>query len=311
MIKKKVDFLTQTFNKRKIFKHFYFEKNNEIKNSIIIDGVGRSGTTWLAEILADILHYRQIFEPFRPDKVEIFSEFQYKEYIPPSYRNDEYFNIFKRILAGKIKNRWINQDNRVFRAQGRIIKSIRASFFLKWIKNNFPEIPIIFMMRHPCAVTNSRTELGWSQNELDLLLKQEKLVTDHLEPYLNVIKDAKTLIQKNACIWCIQNLIALNTMEPDDWFIITYEHLFMNPEDEIKNILMFIGYIKEFDISKIKNRHSLQTLKQSDIITHSNPLEAWKTKLSENDINDILNIVREFSLDNIYDIEIMPKKKFN
>lgn len=299
------------FNKRQLYKRFFYESNHNLRNTLIIDGVGRSGTTWLAELLADILHYRQIFEPFRPDKVEIFSKFKYKEYIPPTYKSDEYINIFNRILSGEIRNKWIDQDNRVFKSHGRIIKSIRASFFLKWIKNNFPEIPIIFMFRHPCAVTNSRKKLGWSENELELLLKQEKLVRDHLDPYLNIIKEAKTLVQKNACIWCIQNLIALNTMESDDWLIVTYEHLFMNPKNEIYKILKFIGYDKEFNFSKVKNRHSLQTLKHSDIVTHSNPLEAWKTKLSKNEISAILSIVKAFSLDYIYDIETMPKKKFN
>ncbi|MFX1375571.1 MAG: sulfotransferase [Promethearchaeota archaeon] len=306
-----VTFSKRYFNKRQIFKRFYHESNHDLENTILIDGVGRSGTTWLAEILAEILHYRQIFEPFKPDKLDIFSNFQYKEYIPPTYENEEYYKIFKRILSGKIKNKWIDQDNRVFKSNGRIIKSIRASFFLKWIKNNFPEIPIIFMMRHPCAVTNSRKQLGWSENELELFLAQDNLVKEHLKPYLSIIKDAKTLVQKNACIWCIQNLIALNTMDPDDWLIITYEHLFMNTEDEIRRILNFIGYGREFNPKKLKNRYSLQTLKHSDIITHSKPLEAWRTKLTKDEISAILNIVRAFSLDNLYDIESMPKKKFN
>lgn len=166
------------------------------------------------------------------------------------------------------------------------------------------------MLRHPCAVTNSRKQLGWGENELEKFLKQELLVNNHLKPFVDIIKESKSLVEKNACIWCIQNTIALNTMNPEDWLIITYEHLFANPEEEIKRILDYIGIDKDFKVDKIRNRQSLQKLKHSDIITHSNPLEAWRNKLSRDETSIILKIVKTFSLDNIYDIGTMPKKKF-
>jgi hypothetical protein len=303
--------LRRYFNKRQIYKHIYFEANHDINKTILIDGVGRSGTTWLAEILADLLSYRQIFEPFKPENVQIFKDFPYKGYIPPNYKNDEYFKIFKKILSGEVKNKWVDQDNRVFRPKGRIVKSIRSSFYLKWIKNNFPEIPIVFMIRHPCAVVLSRAKMGWSENELDLFLKQELLVRDHLESYIPIIERAETLIQKNACIWCIQNLIAFSTMEQKDWIVIAYEDLFKNPQEQINRILSYIGIDKKFKVDKLGKKYSLQTFKDSAVVVESNPLEAWRKRLPQEDLNDILSIVKSFSLDNIYGIDTMPKKKFN
>lgn len=311
MVKRNNSSLGKSFNKRKLFKHIYFEENHDLRKTIIIEGVGRSGTTWLAENLAEILNYRLIFEPFKPEFVNIFKNMPYKEYLPPNYDNEEYLGIFSKILSGEIKNKWIDQDNRVFRPKGRVVKSIRASFYLKWIKNNFPEIPIIFMMRHPCAVTLSRTKLGWSESELDLFLKQDPLIQDHLRPYIDVITRAKSLIQKNACIWCIQNLIAFNTMESDDWIITTYENLFTNPEDEMKRILKYIGIEKVFNAEKFKGRFSLQTFKDSAVVADSNPLEFWRKALSKNEISEILEIVKGFGFDNIYSAETMPIKKFN
>lgn len=308
MRKNKVSTLGRKFNRRLIFSRFYIEREHDLKSTILIDGVGRSGTTWLAEILSIVLKYRIIFEPFNPRDVELFKDFDYKEYIPPDLRNDKYYAIFKKILSGKIRNKHVDQDNRVFLPKGRVVKSIRASFFLKWIKNNFPEIPIIFIIRHPCATTYSRSRLGWSENELELLLKQDSLINDHLKPYLSVIRNAESLIQKNACIWCIQNLLVSKTMETNDYCITTYEELYTNPELEIKKILRYIGIEKKVNAQRLKNRVSLQTFKNSMLITESNPLSAWKTKLKKEEITEILNIVSAFSLDSVYNDGIMPKK---
>lgn len=121
------------------------ENNHDLSITILVEGTGRSGITWLAEMLADYFHYRLIFEPFKPEKVKLFQHFSHKEYISPDYKNQEFFRIFKKILSGNVSNNWVNRDNRVFKADGRVVKSIRSSFFLKWLKNNFPCIPIVYI----------------------------------------------------------------------------------------------------------------------------------------------------------------------
>ncbi|MHA1291900.1 MAG: sulfotransferase [Promethearchaeota archaeon] len=297
-------------NKRTILSSIYFEKNHHIENSLILDGTGRSGTTWLAEILTKFLNYRVIFEPFNPRKVKLCKNFLNKQYIPPNCKNKEYYKIFEKILSGKIRGFWVNQDNRVLRPKGRIIKTIRASLFLKWLKINFPSVPIIYILRHPCAVVQSRTRLKWETKDVDIFLKQDDLVNDYLKPYINIISKAQTPIQKNAIIWCVENLIALNTMEQEDWIIVTYENLFKNMNSEMKKILNFLKIDKKFNAETFKNKISLTVQKDSAIISEANPLEVWKNRLTQDEINDILEIVGAFSLDFLYDENIMPKKNF-
>ena len=57
----------------------------------MVAGTGRSGTTWLAEILMNILNYRLMFEPFNPRKVDICKNYLNKQYIPPNENNEENF----------------------------------------------------------------------------------------------------------------------------------------------------------------------------------------------------------------------------
>lgn len=296
-------------NKRTILSNIYFEKDHDLEKSIIVAGTGRSGTTWLAEILMNILNYRLMFEPFNPRKVGICKDFLNKQYIPPNENNEEYLKIFEQILTGKIKSRWINQDNRVLRPKGRIIKTIRASLFLKFLRNNFPTVPIVYIIRHPCAVVLSRFRKGWAAKDLDIMMKQDTLITDFLKPYLDIINNAETIHQKIACIWCIENLVALNTMKDTDWIMVAYEDLILNPAAEINKILKYCNLDMKIDEDTIKKTSSLTVQKESAIIEKEDPLEVWKKKLSQNEIKQILDIVQAFSKDQLYDENVLPKRK--
>ncbi|MFX0072594.1 MAG: sulfotransferase [Candidatus Hermodarchaeota archaeon] len=302
--------ISKILNKKRIYSLIYFEKNHSLDNTILVAGTGRSGTTWLAEILTNFIKYRIIFEPFNPRKVKICKDLLNKQYLPPEVKNDEYFALFNKILAGKIRDLWVNQDNRIFRPQGRIIKTIRASLFLKWLKINFPTIPIIYILRHPCAVVESRLRLNWETIDVDIFLKQENLVKDLLYPFKNILSKAKTQIERNTCIWCVENLVAMNTMEPKDWCVISYENLYQNPEMELKKINDYLAIDTQITNNLFKNNISLTINKDSALLKKKNPIEAWKDKLSEDNINKILGIVEEFSLNTIYDKQFFPKKLF-
>ena len=301
--------LGKIMNKRLILSKIFYEKDHDIDKAIILAGTGRSGTTWLGEILMNLLNYRLMFEPFNPRKVNLFKNMPNKFYIPPNEENEEYFGKFEQILTGSIGNRWINQDNRVFKPKGRIIKTIRANLFLKWLKNNFPSVPIVFILRHPCAVVLSRYRKGWAGKDLEIIMKQDKLIEDFLNPYLDVINDAKTTFQKIACLWCIENHVALNTMKENDWILTTYEDLVINPKDQVNKILKYCKIDLEADEDSIKSTSSLTVKKDSAIIEKEDPLKVWKTSLTQSEIEQILEIVKTFSLDWLYNEDVKPKKK--
>ena len=56
-IKKDIDFLCAKLN-----------GNLNVKDSIIISGSPRAGTTWLMEILSNLPKYKTIFEPLHPTR---------------------------------------------------------------------------------------------------------------------------------------------------------------------------------------------------------------------------------------------------
>ena len=308
--KKKIKYKNKIVNflKLEIFKRIYFQKNYNEQKTILVVGTGRSGTTWLAETLSNFLGFRLIFEPFHQKITSKITKLKLTRYIPPDFENQSYYKIFKWILGGNIKNRWVDNNNRVFKSESRIIKSIRLNLTLKWIKTQFPEIPIILILRHPCGVVSSRKVLGWEGSRLDLILEDDKLIEKHLKDYLNIIKASNDLIQRNALVWCIETYIPLKIMKKNELIITTYEKLITNFDKELKRILSRILKPKNLNSNRnIKNFISVQANKNSAIIKENHPLEVWKHRLNQNEINKILNLVKEFSLDHIYDIQILPK----
>ena len=189
--------------------NIYFD-TKQIYNTIIIAGVGRSGTTLLAELINYDNSYRFMFEPFHSVKVNEIKNFNCRLYISPSYNNKSLQKKYYKILSGDLRNSWVDQYNKKLFCNKRIIKEIRINQSLKWVKLNFPEIPIIYIVRHPCAVTLSKLRLNWNDHLFEYI-SQVELVNDHLKPYIHIINSAKTAYEKHLIMWCIENSIVLNS----------------------------------------------------------------------------------------------------
>lgn len=136
----------------------------DYRQTVFLTGTGRSGTTLLANVLNHDKSYRVMFEPFSPVHVGLLKQWHYKQYLRADNREEKFLGPARRILSGKIRHGWIDKLNRKIVARKRIIKDIRTQYMLPWIKHNFPEIPIVMLLRHPCAVANSRLRLGWSRS---------------------------------------------------------------------------------------------------------------------------------------------------
>ena len=55
--------------------NIYLDFCKDQKNVVFISGVGRSGTTWLTELINYNHRYRILFEPFHNKKVKIVQNF--------------------------------------------------------------------------------------------------------------------------------------------------------------------------------------------------------------------------------------------
>ena len=283
------------------------DTNPDTRKSIVVAGTGRSGTTWLAHIIASQILCRIMFEPFQSELVEAFRQFHYFHYMRPIEQNNELSSFCQMIFSGQIRDKWIDrQVNQLF-PQFRLIKEIRANLFLKWIHVNFPEIPLLFIIRHPCAVVLSRMKLGWATDtDIEPFLSQPDLVDDFLTDKLDLIKGAKTIEEKHALIWCISNLVPLKQFASNDLNIVFYENLVLQPKLEIPKIFRAINLDYKDTVFKQANKPSTTTIRSSAIVTGDDKVTHWKQELSFQQINNILSVVRAFELDHLYNDSTGP-----
>jgi hypothetical protein len=177
-----------------------------------------------------------------------------------------------------------------------LIKEIRANLFLKWLNDTFPEVPLLFLVRHPCAVVSSRIQLGWATDtDIDSFMSQPTLVEDFLSAKMDVIHGAETAAEKHAVIWCIHHLVPFKQFKRADLNIVFYEDLCLQPELEIPKIFRAIN--QDFDESVYERLSipSVTTTRRNGV-----RIDRWQQELSRKQIKDILHIVDAFGLSGIY-----------
>ena len=312
------DLKQMTFWSRKLYRraiqvlgsHFYFNPNPDMRRSILVTGTARSGTTWLGDLIASQVPSRILFEPFNPDLVSAYSRFHYFQYMRPGTENPEFYAFAQKIFTGEIRNRWIDRQNERIISKVRLVKEIRVNLALKWLHDNFPEVPIIFIIRHPCAVVLSRMELGWATDrDIEPFLSQLQLVEDYLSSYLDLIRSARNIEEKHAVIWSVNNLVPLKQFSSDELNVVYYENLCTQPEAELPGIFKTIGYEYSGPIVDTIDRPSQTTRAGSAVVSGTDKIGSWKQKLSCSQIDDILRIVHAFGLSHLYGDSSLPLKK--
>lgn len=280
-----------------ITRRIYQDSNRDPDKSILVVGSARSGTTWLANIIASQGNSRIMFEPFNPNLVHEYGRFNYFQYMRPDEVDRELFDYCQSVFTGSIRNAWIDRYVKNLHPQWRVIKSIRSTLMLKWLDNQYPEVPKLLIIRHPCAVVLSRMKLGWAtDDDIHHFLIQPKLVKDFLEDKLEIIDKAQNDEEKHAIIWCITNYVPIQQFDGNKINIIKYENLVRSSYEEIQKIFKIIKFPVNSKTYIDINKPSFTSTHTSAILTGTNLSHSWQNELSVNQINNILGIVDKFEL---------------
>lgn len=283
----------------------FLDSNSDYRNCIVLAGNGRSGTTWVSDIINYKNEYRYIFEPFHPHKVGICKRFRYRQYLRPDNRDLQFTEPVKAILAGRVRNRWTDSQNRRFLCKKRLVKDIRANHLLKWIQVNFPGVPIILLLRHPCAVANSKLQLNW-ETHLEEFLAQRELMEDFLNPFRKEIEQARSTFEKHVFMWCIENYVPLNQFKRGEIHLAFYENFCETPRQEIDRLFSFLG--EKFDERIFQNlsEPSSQSRKNSAIFTGESLIDSWRKHVNKEQLERALEILSLFGLNRIYSRDSIP-----
>lgn len=293
--------------KRKAFSRICFDLDHDHENTVFLAGNGRSGSTWVSDILNYRNAYRVIFEPFHPRHVPLCKSFQYRQYLRPGNKDEKYLVPARAILTGRIRGPWVDRANRKLISRKRIVKDIRANHMLKWLKVNFPGLPMIMLFRHPCAVANSRLKMGW-ENNMDSFLAQPELMEDHLQPFREEIERASTDFEKHVFQWCIENYVPLRQLSGGDVHLAFYERFCEAPGEEVDRMFTFLNleYDKRIFSWLGLGIPSMTTRAGSPVRSGKNLTSGWTEEFNAAQVQRAVDILGLFGLDRIYAREPMP-----
>jgi hypothetical protein len=285
------------------------DNNNDINKTLIIAGAARSGTTWLADIINYKNDYRLMFEPFQSRRVHITKHFKHGQYLRPDDRNEAFLEPLATILSGKLKHAgWVDRHNHRLFCKKRIIKTIHGNLLLKWIKTNFPQVPIILILRHPCAVAHSRLALPhWDWlGDFNECINQQQLIDDFLHPFINEINNARDIFDIHVFSWCIANYVPLRQFQKGELHLVFYENLCTKPESEIDRLFSCLGVPYDERVFRTIRTASALSRKDSAINTGKSLTDDFKNHISSGRIKRAIEILGLFGLDEVYSDGSMP-----
>lgn len=278
---------------------FYLDRGGGHTDTVFLAGSGRSGTTWLSDLINHRGEYRLIFEPFYPQRVGLCGSFNLRQYLRANDDRVEFLAPAREILSGRIRSLWTDRSRGLRVFHRRLVKDIRANLFLYWMHAHFPEMPIILLLRHPCAVAESRLALGWRDN-LDEILTQKELLEDFLEPFEAEIRNARTPFERHVFLWCIENYVPLMQFGPGEVHVSFYENLRLRPEEELRRLFAFLG--EEFDTEILRKADHPSALSRGIVP----PVGAWRRSLGGGQVRRAMEILDPFGLGGMYGEDSMP-----
>jgi hypothetical protein len=293
--------------RRRFFSYVHFDLNSDPRNTIFIAGSGRSGTTWLSDIINSRNEFRYLFEPFHRAKVKCVRHFEEKQYLRPDNPDPAYVDPVRAILAGNVPDWWANHYNTKLIARKRLIKDIRANLLLKWMHVQFPEVPIVFMLRHPFPTVTSIVKLGWDARvELDSLFRQPALLDDYVRPFEDWLGYVENDFERWMLIWCIENYVPLKQFRPGELYLMFYETLVADPLAESRRLLDHLHIPVTDALHTTINTPSATSRGSSAVVSGGDPLAAWRATISDTQAARALTIMKVFGLDRVYGDQPMP-----
>lgn len=287
---------------------FHIDIDSDYKNSVLVAGSGRGGTTWLGQIINADNSFRDIFEPFNPAKMAVVKHFCARQYLRSENHDPRYLEPARLVFAGKVRADWTDRYNRRVICTKRLIKDIRVNLMLKWISSHFPDMPTIFLLRHPCAVALSRMFQRWKgQVGLRGLLSQDLLIEDYLKPMVPAIIRAKSDFEQHILVWCVENYVPLRSLHRNDVLIVFYENLCIQPKVEIRRLAEYLRLQSYDQMLQRVGIPSTQTRKKASAIALGQDLiSSWKTQLSGQMMTQANDVLKLFGLSHLYGEDSRP-----
>lgn len=205
---------------------------------VVISGLPRSGTSWTGKALSFAPGFTYYREPDNSDFVtDAPGPAYWNLYLGAGDEHPVYGPHIKRALSGEVANNFTLFEDygpivRHMPAQLRgiaehwpalylrkpnvLVKLIRSNLALDWIAGRYPDSRIVSLVRHPVGQFESYRKQGWEPADPAGLLTDERLVADHLAPFVEHIRGARSFWERAGAFWGAVNLVVYRQAQAGD-----------------------------------------------------------------------------------------------
>lgn len=281
----------------------FFRKGPSVASNdpvFLLAGSGRSGTTWLGNIIAgdELVTY---FEPFDYRRVPSFNGLGLRPYFRPDEPHEEWKDVVKKLLTGGLNDKALVNSNEQLdpcTCKGTLIKEIRVNGILLWLQKNF-SLKFIFIIRNPCAVALSRLECNWVP-EVDSFFENSNLISDFAIDVKPLKEKALNPLLAHVIMWCFENIVPLRHFG-ENLPVFKYEDIMSDKENVVPAILDTLDLC--FNEARQNTFDQLSNMSTRRIIDRNELIFGWKNKISSDDLGQILYILEAFNLSSLYKLK--------
>ena len=309
----------------------------------IVVGFGRSGTTWVQDVLAQSNQLRAVFEPLHPIMLRSFDpgmagyreagddDPQLRAYLEKYLLGDFHslwvdYRVMQRRLVPRGEDQWslrglrsvamshrlaARNIRRYWRQRGheqRIVKFVRANMMLSWLQRSF-DARIVYIVRHPAAVVLSQLRAArfWHPRRTIEQYRQDKRLLETLDkPTATMVCEPLEYIEACALQWCIEVRTALNQARDSGITVVFYEELIEHGRPEWQRILRALGLhsIPEDDLVMMPSQQAWgDKAKNAGLVRR---YESWMQQGDKDVIARVQNVLDATSTDLYRVSEYLP-----
>jgi Sulfotransferase family len=292
----------------------FVDLNHNYRRTLLLVSSIRSGSTWLSDILEESLRCRMIFEPLRRDKVPLARGVPWGRFSDPDDTDPELDEVLERILTGRVRSRWSDKFNRYRFPRRRLVKEVRATNLLPRIARQFPDMPVVYLLRHPVPAAWSAVQLQWKPY-LTEFLDQPRFVEGPMAPFRDLIHQeaaGSDPLQRHVLRWCLENYVPVNALMSASAHVVFYENIVEDPEGELERLGRYLdgfsvgGWTLAAERPSAVDLPSRANYRGTPVLGVDERLRSWCDEVPEEDVHRALRLVGAFGLDRIYGSDVRP-----
>ncbi len=266
---------------------------------ILVTGLPRSGSSWVGQALSQAPGVRYRYESLNPDWVPALrghmGHFRYQR--PGTVGGERLQAAAERALSGRQSARQLLRSvyrgyaGAALRPRGRLVlKDPTACLLAAWLQTREP-LCVAILVRHPCGFAASVQTLEWPLR-LQRLLEQKRLVDDHLEPWLPLLR--RCLGDPWAALgglWAAVHHV-LRRQAGAHWLTLSYEAFCLHPEAAFRNMSRDLGLTLTPPSARQGHRNDPGSTRKDS----RRMATAWRERMSDEQVAAVMEPVAEFDL---------------